>query len=477
MFINNMYQKPRNFNFCQIRLLSRLPMMESALSQQPDATMEVPPPGYLVADCINKEEGDGGRPFACPEIGCDGFTFDTINECRAHEDDWHNPPYSCSECSMCFAARPALKRHFNSTGHYNWVCEEKECTMKGVLFANRSEFVAHVLHTGGHERLFPTEEFDNLVSPTRINYAEVICITGDDTISESSEEEVYQCLEPSCRRYQQFFHSENEFSRHEESHAHVNAIKYSENLRELGESVVDITTKQEAAREFRCTAEGCPFFGEKLKTSQSFYRHITTPKHLYPLLSSISNPSSPTTEIRYQLHQLNLACDEPECPRYEHRFANYANLMKHNQSIPHLKAVSYGQMKRANLRSESQDDMDIQISEKTQLAATTSVPSTPVKWSSYSFASITPATETSTRISWFPEAVTPTKPSIRNIAPLTPPPPSLSSWREESLMKKNRELESEVQQLKGRIERLRSAYKEQISSLFQALGEKQSRSP
>lgn len=146
MLLSIITTSSRNFNLCQIRPPPRVSMMESALDQHHHATMEGPPPGYFVADRMSEEEGDGGRPFACPEIGCDGFTFDTINECRAHEDDWHNPPYACSECSTCFAAKPALKRHFDSTGHYNWICQEKECTMKGVLFANRSEFVAHVLH-------------------------------------------------------------------------------------------------------------------------------------------------------------------------------------------------------------------------------------------------------------------------------------------------------------------------------------------
>ncbi|KAH8120890.1 hypothetical protein LI328DRAFT_152837 [Trichoderma asperelloides] len=450
--------------------------MDCVLRQQHNGTTEAAPPGYLVADDINDNEGDTGRLFACPEIGCDGFTFDTINECHIHLKDWHNPPYSCSECEANFAAMPALKRHFKNTGHYNWICQEEMCEMKGILFANRSEFVAHALRAGGHERLFPTEGLNSPVSPKRLNYAEVIHIPCEDTTSESSEEEAYQCSEPSCRRYQQLFHSENEFSRHEESHAHINAVKYSEDLRESERTAEDITAEQEAAREFRCTTQGCSSFGEKLKTSQSFYRHIHTAKHVYPFLSSVSNPTSPTAEIRQHFHQLNLACDEPECPRYEHRFANYVNLTKHKQSVPHLKAVSYGQSKKNAVYS---DNIATHILEESQSEVTTAIPSTPVRWSSYSFAPITPTTNTTKRIAELPDAVTPTRHSIRNISPLTPPPPSTSSssssWREESLMKKNGELENEVQQLKNKIERLRTAYKEQISSLFQALGEKQGR--
>lgn len=451
--------------------------MENPTDQhQHEATTENPPPGYSVAVDIGDKEGEGGRLFACPEVGCDGFTFDTIYECQIHAKDWHSPPYSCSECDTNFAAMPALKRHFKSTGHYNWICQEERCEMKGILFSNRSEFVAHALRISGHERLLPTEELNSPLFPKKINYAEVIHILCEDSASEPSDEELYQCLEPSCRRYQQLFHSESEFGRHQESHAHVNAVRHSEDVRESGKSVEDIATEQEAAREFRCTAKGCPFFGEKLKTSQSFYRHINTTKHVYPLLNSASNPTSPTAEIRQRFHQLNLSCDEPECSRYEHHFANYMNFTRHIQSIPHLKAASYGQMKRSTVPSDHIQGA-AQISEEPKSADTVTVPSTPVRWSSYSFAPITPDTGSTTRIAEFREMITPTKRSVRNISPLTPPPPSspLSSWREESLMKKNEELETEVQQLKNKMERLRSAYKEQISSLFQALGAEQAR--
>jgi uncharacterized C2H2 Zn-finger protein len=450
----------------------------SIVQHQYEDTTENPPPGYSVAADIGDREGEGSRLFACPEIGCDGFTFDTIKECQIHARDWHSPPYSCSECDARFAAMPALKRHFKSTGHYNWICQEDQCELKGILFTNRSEFVAHVLRTGGHERLLPVEDLDSPLFPKRVNYAELFRIPCDDTTSEPSDEEAYQCLEPACRRYQQLFHSDNEFSRHEESHGHVNAIKFSEQLRKSGKSVEDIAVEQEAAREFRCTTEGCPSFGEKLKTSQSFYRHITTTKHVYPFLNSASNPTSPTAEIRQRLHQLNLACDEPECPRYEHHFANYMNFTRHIQSIPHLKAVSYGQMKRSAATTDP-TQVATQILEEPQSAATVATPSTPVRWSTCSFAPITPDTDTTTRVAEFREILTPTKRSIRNISPLTPPPlpssSSSSSWREESLMKKNKDLEIEVRQLKDKIERLRSAYKEQISSLFQALGAEQAR--
>jgi hypothetical protein len=453
--------------------------MECQPSHPDDATTEAPPPGYSVVDQIQEGEGEGGKLFACPEIGCDGFTFDTIQECRSHEEDWHSPPYFCSECEANFAAKPALKRHFKASGHFNWICLEEKCESKGTLFANQSEFVAHALNACGHENLFLSDTPNSPISPKRINYAEVIHILSEETTSESSEEEEYLCPEPSCRRYQQAFHSEVEYARHKESHGHVHAIRYSEALRESGKSVADITTEQEAAREFRCTAEGCSYFGEKLKSSQSFYRHINTAQHLDSPHSSVSDPTSPTAEIRQQLSQLHLSCDEPECPKYEHRFVSRANLTKHFKSIPHLKAVSYGQMKRsmANYGPEDQSNNVTQPSEEKLSVAMMATPSTPHAWSPYSFAPITPTTADSTRFIELPKVVTPTRRLFRGISPLTTPPSSSSSssWREENLKKRNRELEEEVQQMKGKIERMRAAYNEQISSLFQTLGAKQAR--
>ncbi|RFU80653.1 hypothetical protein TARUN_1538 [Trichoderma arundinaceum] len=444
--------------------------MECEANEPSDAVAEIAPPGYPVIE--KTQEGEGGKPFACPHFGCDGFTFDTVEECRAHEDDWHSPPYLCSECDTSFAANSALKRHFKSSGHYNWICLEEVCEMKGILFANQSEFVNHALNTPGHEHLSPSEAPHSPVSAKRINYAEIIHVLDGESTSEcSSEEEGHMCPEPSCRRYQQVFYSEGEFSRHTESHGHVQAIKYSETLRESGKVVADIMIEQEAAREFRCTAEGCPYFGEKLKTSQSFYHHIQTTQHLHLSSDIIADPTSPTAEIRQKFNQLNLLCDEPECPKYEHQFSNRVNLTKHTKSVVHLKAVSYGQMKRSmtNPTFEGQDNVIMQ--EREQSVTTAVLPSTPHAWSPFTFAPITPTTAGSASFIELPQVVTPTKHSTKEISLMTPP----SSRREENLKKRNIELEEELRQMRGKIERIRMAYKEQISSLFQALGKKQER--
>ncbi|KAH6603256.1 hypothetical protein Trco_008031 [Trichoderma cornu-damae] len=368
--------------------------MERPVDQPKDAiASEAPPPGYEVV-MEQALEGEGCKPFACPRLSCDGFTFDTIQECQSHEEDWHNPPYLCSECDRSFAAKPALKRHFAMSGHFDWI---------------------------------------------------------------------------SSTLYQQAFYSKGEFGRHGESHGHSHAVQHSEMLRESGKSIAAITAEQEAAREFRCTAEGCPYFGEKLKTSRSFYRHIKTPHHLSPPCRAAPDPTSPTAEMRHKFSQLSLACDEPECPKYEHQFFNKGNLAKHTRSLAHLKAVSYGRMKRSTADAASQF--------KSEPAARTperqaQQPSTPAVWTPFSFSPMTaPATANGRRVVEAPKAVTPTKRPMQSVSLLTPP----SSWREEKLRKRNRELEDELEQMKDKVERMRTAFKEQISSLFQTLGEKQGR--
>lgn len=440
------------------------------LAESTDAVVEIPPAGYIVAEAT--QEGEGDKPFACPHTSCDGFTFETVQECQIHEDDWHSPPYFCSECDTSFAARPALKRHFKSSGHFNWICLEEKCEMKGILFANQSEFVAHALNTPGHEHLFPDEALQSPVSVKRINYAEVIHLMDYESTEEClSEAEEHICPEPSCHRYQQTFSTEGSFSRHEESYGHTHAIKYSETLRESGKSIADIMTAQEAARELQCTAEGCKYFGEKLKSSQAFYNHIMTAQHLSSPSLCPSNPTSPTADIRLKFSQLNISCDEPECPKYEYRFSSLGNYNKHVQSAAHLQSVKYGHMARsmASSASEGQENLKPQTPEREQPVTIKAPPSTPQIWSRSSFAPISPVSAVSTPVERV-QFITPTKRPVPGIALMTPP-----SWREENLRKRNRELEEELQQMKGKMERLRTAYQEQISSLFQTLGATQDR--
>ncbi|KAL7942885.1 hypothetical protein V8C42DRAFT_330652 [Trichoderma barbatum] len=446
--------------------------MEAIADNRTGAITEALPVGYLVDKPVL--EGEGDQPFACPHTSCDGFTFETIEECHIHEEDWHRPPYFCSECDKIFAAKPALERHFKASRHFNWICLEEKCDMKGILFANQSDFVAHALNAPGHEHLFPDEALRSPVSVKRINYAEVIDLMDGETTEECPEEEEGQmCPEPSCRRYQQVFCSKSEFTRHNEQHNHVHAIKYSEALRESGKSVADIMIEQEAARELRCTVEGCPKYGQKLKTSQSFHNHIQTIQHLDPPKPRVSNPASPTAVIRMKFSQLNISCDEPECPKFEHRFSSLINLNKHLQSVVHLTSVKFGHMARsvANSGSDGQGNAKTLTPEKELLPlAATAPPSTPQIWSRSSFTPISPTTTDSTP-AHTAQFVTPTKRPNQNIALMTPP-----SWREESLKKRNRELEQELEQMKDKMERMRSAYQEQISSLFQTLGATQDRS-
>lgn len=426
---------------------------------------------YLVGGPL--PEGEGDKLFACPHLGCDGLTFETVQECQIHDDEWHNPPYACSDCGANFVAKPALKRHLRISGHFNWVCFEEDCVMKRILFANQAEFVAHALNTPGHEHLFPEEPLQSPGSAKRINYAEVLTLMDGESSEEESlsDDESKMCPEPSCRRYQHVFYKEAEYIRHTDSHGHVHAVRYSETLRESGKSIADITTEQEAAREFRCTAEHCAYFGERLKTSQSFYHHIATVQHLHSRLVE-SDAASPTAEIRLKLAQIKLTCDEQECPKFQYPFLGRGNYNKHTNSIAHRKAVEYGQLKRAMVGSAigGQGNAIAQTPEPQTPTAEAAPPTTPQIWSRSLFTPISPTTSTFRTPIQF---VTPTKRSAKDVVMMSPPP---SSRRENSLKKRNQELEEELRETKEKMERMRNTYQEQISSLFQTLGEAQSRS-
>ncbi|EGX90714.1 hypothetical protein CCM_07134 [Cordyceps militaris CM01] len=62
---------------------------------------------------IDNFTGDMRDTFTCPrgDTQCDGHTFSSIQECVAHEQDWHAGPYKCYICGRAFASGPRLRRH------------------------------------------------------------------------------------------------------------------------------------------------------------------------------------------------------------------------------------------------------------------------------------------------------------------------------------------------------------------------------
>ncbi|EJP67410.1 uncharacterized protein BBA_03984 [Beauveria bassiana ARSEF 2860] len=66
---------------------------------------------------IDELTGQLRNTVACPrgDTQCDGFVFDSIQDCLDHERDWHSGPYKCFICGQIFASGPRLRRHDHYT--------------------------------------------------------------------------------------------------------------------------------------------------------------------------------------------------------------------------------------------------------------------------------------------------------------------------------------------------------------------------
>ncbi|KAM0664273.1 hypothetical protein MY8738_009618 [Beauveria namnaoensis] len=66
---------------------------------------------------IDGVSGQLRNTFTCPrdDTQCDGFVFDSIQDCLDHERDWHSGPYKCFICGQIFASGPRLRRHDHYT--------------------------------------------------------------------------------------------------------------------------------------------------------------------------------------------------------------------------------------------------------------------------------------------------------------------------------------------------------------------------
>lgn len=75
------------------------------------------PKPYNISDYfdihIDDVTGTLRNTFTCPrpDALCDGFTFASLDECLAHEQDWHTGPYTCLICGRTFPSAPRLRRH------------------------------------------------------------------------------------------------------------------------------------------------------------------------------------------------------------------------------------------------------------------------------------------------------------------------------------------------------------------------------
>lgn len=177
---------------------------------------------------------------------CDGFAFDTIQECVQHEQDWHSGPYKCFICGQVFASGPRLRRH----GHYVDSEERREATEKAeVKRGNSSVAVYHgnqdrrrrarrfakmVLKDEGVSR--GAEGGDVMEEVQEVAYVHdgskgVAVTTADDGLEEGEDNE-QKCEEPCCPHFGRNFRSERLWEKHVQAQKHTSAVAMGEALLE-----------------------------------------------------------------------------------------------------------------------------------------------------------------------------------------------------------------------------------------------------
>ena len=404
-------------------------------------TLLEPPPGYLVWTTPN--DGEYGT-YTCPSYdGCDGIVCDNIEECYAHEKEWHSSPYSCAECSTSFAAYTALSRHIKASGHQQWVCHNAECELKGVTFDSHVSYYAHIINSSAHLQFIPPRENMNLelVEELSDNESDVDMTDG---LSECPSLDGFICLEPCCSAYLRRFSTECVFQVHINSRGHDFAAKREESLLRQDLPAAELQAKQEAMREFRCDVKGCALFGCCLSTSQAYANHIQTTGHLFPRIDIDSGSDVEATEYEDDGPQPKLSCDVLGCPRHGHRFSNAANHQRHVQSVLHLRAA---QKSTVNLCGETTLRRSPRFKQE-RLVIKTELDYDEVR----AFRSSAPSPPFAT-----PERRTfPTTPEKYATTPYTPLSSPFSTAREEYLERRNRQLEDELRRLHAEMDLLRS---------------------
>lgn len=295
------------------------------------------PPGYFVVDSPNETEN---ATFSCPHIGCDGISFEDVDQSSQHEVDWHSGPYTCPECHSNFASRPALTRHFCASQHIRiWDCPHRGYELHGVGFDSQKALEQHLqsptFHGTSSDRSFTATQGAN--PKEEAVHRDNITVDRPSTSLSPSPEQDYTCRELCCHRYLECFRSPLEYARHTESYPHKTAIKMGEELNQEELTAGNLNEEQRAAREFECTSEGCPFQGRKFSTAQTFQHHRSTQAHRTTsfLIAGTADEMEVSVE---ETPRDPMYCEAWSCPQFGRLFSNAANFARHSQSAPHFAA-------------------------------------------------------------------------------------------------------------------------------------------
>ncbi|KAM3511889.1 hypothetical protein MY11210_004430 [Beauveria gryllotalpidicola] len=196
---------------------------------------------------IDGVSGQLRNTVACPrgDTQCDGFAFDSIQDCLDHERDWHSGPYKCFICGQTFASGPRLRRHDHYTDSEERRAEAEAAeARKGACYGvkiyhgneaarRRARLLLKKIRL--EEEAAQKERDRKIVGGVRKEMARrrkrdgplVVVGVGEGTVMGEVEDEKGggSCDEPCCPAFERRFVNDKAHQRHMASQGHVAAMR------------------------------------------------------------------------------------------------------------------------------------------------------------------------------------------------------------------------------------------------------------
>ncbi|OAA71522.1 Zinc finger, C2H2 [Cordyceps fumosorosea ARSEF 2679] len=197
-------------------------------------------------DCFT---GKMRNTFTCPrgETQCDGFVFASIEECQAHEHDWHAGPYRCLVCGQAFASGTRLRRHT----HY----EESE--------SRRVEVEAAEARRGGCAAVRVYHGNDPARSRAR-RFAKMV--RAEEAETEKAQRRARKEAERTARQAKK----NKKEGIDDEPLVVIGADE--------GEDIATGCSEEDGAAS--CQEPCCPFFGKSFASTVAYARHVAAQGHV-----------------------------------------------------------------------------------------------------------------------------------------------------------------------------------------------------
>ncbi|KAK0392054.1 hypothetical protein NLU13_1552 [Sarocladium strictum] len=225
------------------------------------------PEGYDIG------ETDGQtKMYSCPHHGCDGMVFYTTEECKRHEEDWHNGPYICT-CKDVFAARPALQRHIRAAWHreYNRKPETFSCVEE--CCPKYEEPLSTLYNLRNHNQSAVHRAAEN----KRAYFESIRTVIGRAIHERMEAFQPLICDVPNCPDFQKQWSTAASFVKHADTEMHQSYDKAFEEALTSGPE--KLAKLERESRPFECHRKRCEGHGQRFRTKTEYHGHCSSTSH------------------------------------------------------------------------------------------------------------------------------------------------------------------------------------------------------